>query len=96
MKKLLFVTLFSLLLLSACSSQQKNTSVSEAIKSIEHNITEIKMSVKDHLDGIQLISFKLDNNEYMKKNETLELNISKRKYSFLVPTHQSFISQAII
>jgi hypothetical protein len=66
MRKLLFVTLFSLFLLSACSSQQKYTSVSEAIKSIEPNITQIESSVEARLDGIQPISYKLDNNEFIR------------------------------
>lgn len=41
MRKFLLVAVLSLFLLSACSSQEKYTSVSEAVKSIEHNITQI-------------------------------------------------------
>jgi hypothetical protein len=66
MKKFLFVSVLSLFLLSACSSQQKYTSVSDAIKSIEHNITQIESSGETHLDGIQPISYKLVNNEFIR------------------------------
>ncbi len=66
MRKFLFVAVLSLFLLSACSSQQKYTSVSEAVKSIEHNITQIESTVETHLDGIQPISYKLGNNEFIR------------------------------
>ncbi|SFM28287.1 hypothetical protein SAMN03159341_12413 [Paenibacillus sp. 1_12] len=69
MRKLRLVTFFSLFLLSACSPQQKYTSVSEAIKSVEHNMTQIESSVEAHIDGIQPISYKLDNKEYIRVYE---------------------------
>lgn len=65
MKKLLFVTLISLLLLSACSSQQKYSSVNEAIKSLENNITQIQ-SPEDKIDGIPSVSYKLNNDEIIR------------------------------
>lgn len=66
MKKLLFVTLISLLFLSACSSQQKYSSANEAIKSLEKNITQIKSPGDKNLDGVQPVSYKLNNDEIIR------------------------------
>lgn len=63
MRKFLFVAVLSLFLLSACSSEQKYTSVIEAIKSEEINITQIDSSEEAELDGIKPLNYKLDNNE---------------------------------
>ncbi|WP_261300511.1 membrane lipoprotein lipid attachment site-containing protein [Paenibacillus andongensis] len=66
MRKFIFVAVLSMFLLSACSSQQKYTSVNEAVKSIEHNISQIESTVETHLDGIQPISYELVNNEFIR------------------------------
>ncbi|OKP91084.1 hypothetical protein A3844_04405 [Paenibacillus helianthi] len=66
MKKLFFVTLISLLFLIACSSQQKYSSANEAIKSLEKNITQIKSPGDKNLDGIQPVSYKLNNEEIIR------------------------------
>jgi hypothetical protein len=66
MRKFLFVAVLSLFLLSACSSQQKYTSVIEAMKSEEINITKIDSPKEAELDNIEPISYKLDNNEIIR------------------------------
>ncbi|ULO05970.1 hypothetical protein H1230_23420 [Paenibacillus sp. 19GGS1-52] len=66
MKKLLFFTLIGLLFLSACSSQQKYSSAIEAIKSLEKNITQIESPGDKNLDGVQPVSYKLNNDEIIR------------------------------
>lgn len=66
MKKLFFVTLISLLFLIACSSQQKYSSANEAIKSLDKNITQIESPGDKNLDGIQPVSYKLNNEEIIR------------------------------
>jgi hypothetical protein len=61
MKKLLFVTLISMLFLTACSSEQKYSSANEAINSLDNNIAQIESS--GDLDGVQPVSYKLNNDE---------------------------------
>jgi hypothetical protein len=66
MRKFIFVALLSLFWLSACSSQQKNTSVIEAIKSEGINITQIDSPKEAQLNDIKPLSYKLDNNEIIR------------------------------
>lgn len=66
MRKFIFVAFLSLLLLSACSSQQKYTSVIEAIKSEGINITQIDSPKEAELDGIKPLSYQFDNNEIIR------------------------------
>jgi hypothetical protein len=66
MRIFLFVAVLSLLLLIACSSQQKYTSVIEAIKSEEINVTQIDSPEEAELDDIKPLSYKLDNNEIIR------------------------------
>lgn len=82
MKRLLYVTLIMLLLLSACSSQQMNISSNEAIKSLEKDITQIQSPSDSVLDGIQPISYKLNNDEVIRVYEfgTVEKRDIGRKH----------------
>ena len=68
MRKFILVAFLSLFLLSACSSQQKYTSVIEAIKSEGINITQIASPQEAQLDNIKPLSYKLDynNNEIIR------------------------------
>ncbi|MFC5703589.1 hypothetical protein ACFPVX_20075 [Cohnella faecalis] len=66
MRKFIFVTLLSLFLLSACSSQKKYSSVIEAIKSEGINITQMESSMEVELDGIKSLSYNFDNNEIIR------------------------------
>ncbi|UKS26961.1 hypothetical protein LOZ80_36795 [Paenibacillus sp. HWE-109] len=64
--KLIFVGFLSIFLLSACSSQQKYTSVIEAIKSEGINATSIDSPKETELNDIKPLSYKLDNNEIIR------------------------------
>ncbi|MDQ0875694.1 hypothetical protein QFZ77_004353 [Paenibacillus sp. V4I3] len=66
MRKLIFVAFLSLFWLSACSSQQKYTSVIEAIKSEGINITQIESPQEAQLNETNPLSYKLDNNEIIR------------------------------
>ncbi|SEB57367.1 hypothetical protein SAMN05443246_1134 [Paenibacillus sp. GP183] len=103
MRKFIFVAFLSLFWLSACSSQQKNTSVIEAIKSEGINITQFDSPRKLNsmtLNPLVINSITMKSLGSMtlvrKKSENLEIIFLMNINSFLVPIHHSFISQAII
>lgn len=63
MRNFLCFTIISLLFLSACSSQQKYSSIYEAIESLEKNITQIESPKEKDINGVQPVSYKLNNDE---------------------------------
>ncbi|MDQ0196723.1 hypothetical protein [Paenibacillus wynnii] len=67
MRKLcLFVAIFSLILLSSCSSNQKDNSVIEAMKSQEIKLTEVESPKDAEIDDIKPLVYKLDNNDTLR------------------------------
>lgn len=70
MKKIALVIFIGmLLLLSACSSEPKYTSVYEAINSIEKDITPIDPSAELKLEGVTPVSYKMHNDEVIRVYE---------------------------
>ncbi|MGF7048131.1 hypothetical protein J2T13_002638 [Paenibacillus sp. DS2015] len=66
MRTFLFAAVVSLFLLSSCSSQQKYTSVIEAMNSEEINIIQIDSPKEAELNEIKPLIYKLDNNEIIR------------------------------
>jgi hypothetical protein len=62
-KCMLIASLSLLLLMSACSTQQKKVSAVEVIKSEGIQLTEIQSSNDTDLDGIKPMRYKLDSEE---------------------------------
>jgi hypothetical protein len=99
MIRFILAVFLSLFLMSACSSQQKYTSVIEAIKSKGINTTQIDSPKEAELDNIKPLSYKLDNNEIIRiydfgSKEKLELgNKHFQEHQQILSSHAPIVYQ---
>lgn len=101
MKKFIYITLVSLIFLSACSSQETVlSSAGEAIRSLDENVTLTNSSSYMDLEGEQPESYKLANGEVIvvyefdseAKREAGKKEFEKR--TLLLSTHAPIVYQA--